>query len=218
VNSSQDAASVSQKHIFTPHTQRVMSCVITNDNAFCISVAYDSLAMVFDLKKGTLVQTFRGHNKPIRAVCIAPGSRACTGGKDFFAKVWEYETGKEIFSLAHRNIIVSMAASSSNYLVTSCIDSQTRIFSLTDGSLLRTFQGHVKWTNKIVLQDNLIYTASDDATARVFDMSHGDLYRIAVICEAADPRLGRRSPLRSLPSDMYKIVSKLLVHRIASNF
>lgn len=66
-----------------------------------------------------------------------------------------------------------------NYIVTGSNDRSIRLFSATDSSLIRSFDGHTDLVRSVAVDpaNNLLLSGSYDQTVRIWDLCTGNLIR-----------------------------------------
>ena len=119
--------------------------------------------------------TLVGHQGGVTAVVSAPdGRRLVTGGTDRTARVWDADSGRELFRMeGHHSRITSVAfAPDGRWLVTGSTDGTARIWDAADGRQLRKLQvpntGPI-WAVAVTPNGTRVITGSEDGKARVWD-------------------------------------------------
>jgi eukaryotic-like serine/threonine-protein kinase len=112
-------------------------------------------------------QTFLGH-AGLTGVAYSPdGRRIVTGSRDKAAKVWDAETGREIFTLAgHTDFVYRVAYSpDGRRIVTGSWDKTAKVWDATTGRLLFTLAGHTNLISGVAYSPDgkRILTASGPA-------------------------------------------------------
>jgi WD40 repeat protein len=123
-----------------------------------------------------------GHSSSVAAVAWAPdGTRVITGGEDGTARVWDVETGETAWRLAHPGRVASVSFSKDGRqaLTGDRGDweelksySETRLWDLDSGQLLRTFEGGFKCEFSA---DGTKVRTTDGTYLNVFEASTGHL-------------------------------------------
>jgi WD40 repeat protein/serine/threonine protein kinase len=125
----------------------------------CLVTVSHTAAHVWDSASGRLLTTLLGHAEPIMSACFSPDNqRIVTASEDHTACVWECAT---------------------NSLETAVpgVEKDDFLGAAQHTRLLLTLQGHAKtiWSARFSPDSQRIVTASEDATARVWDGVSGKL-------------------------------------------
>ena len=106
------------------------------------------------------------------------GEFLVTGSTDRTARVWDFQTGKELRKLkGHSNGVTSVAISPNNeYVVTGSIDYTARVWNLQTGEELKKLKGHLSDVFSVAISPNneFIVTGSEDYSARVWNLQTGE--------------------------------------------
>jgi WD40 repeat protein/DNA-binding winged helix-turn-helix (wHTH) protein len=119
-----------------------------------------------------------GHLGWVWGVAWSPdGKRLATGSADHTAKIWDAETGRELFTLyGHKEAVSKVAWSPhGNRIATSSEDGTAKVWDAETGSELVTLGGHIKAVDSIAWSPDgqSLATASADGTAREWDVQSG---------------------------------------------
>ncbi|MCF4969772.1 nSTAND1 domain-containing NTPase [Nostoc sp. CMAA1605] len=94
-------------------------------------------------------------------------------------KVWDWETGKFLHTLAGHTQVVNAVSIASNNLtaISASEDATVKIWDINTGQLLRTLIGHQAGVNAVAITpDNFtVISASEDSTVKVWDIKTGNL-------------------------------------------
>jgi serine/threonine protein kinase len=123
-----------------------------------------------------LLKILEGHTGIVRSLTLTPdGQRLITGGDDQTIRVWNVDTGQQLFSLTgHTSTIKSLAVKSDGSTLVSGSDDQTiKLWNLGSGQELATLKGHTSYLNAVVISPDgrLLASASADQTVRIWDLA-----------------------------------------------
>jgi len=142
----------------------------------------------------SVITELRGHTGPVWDVKFS-GDRVISCGQDFTIRIWDTWTTQCISTiLGHRNSICSIALrislskpsgatnSPHDLLVSGSRDCSVKVWDLnslllapyqppTSSSCLVTFHGHTACVNCVAVDSNLVASASDDCSVRVWDLT-----------------------------------------------
>lgn len=125
-----------------------------------------------------LVRTLSGHTNAVVNVALsADGMLAVSASEDKTLKVWDVQTGRELYTLrGHRNYVHGVALSQDGHLAISASSDKTlKVWDIHTGRELCTLSGHKDSVKSVALsQDgNLAVSASRDRTLKVWDIHAG---------------------------------------------
>lgn len=134
-------------------------------------------------QQATLLRVLAGQMGTARSLVFTPdGRRLVTGGDDHIIRVWNVDTGQQLFSLSgHASAIKGLAVKSDGSMLVSASDDQTiKLWNLGNGQELRTLKGHTSYLNAVVISPDgqLLASASADQTVRIWDLDTGQELRI----------------------------------------
>ncbi len=119
-----------------------------------------------------------GHTKEIVCSSFDPDSlMVATGSMDHTVKLWDIETGRELFNLAeHKAEIVTL---NFNYdgdkLITASFDNTAKIWDVWSGKCLFTLEGHTGELScgQFIFTGDFCLTGSMDRTCKLWDVGSG---------------------------------------------
>ncbi|MBK9248611.1 MAG: PD40 domain-containing protein [Ignavibacteria bacterium] len=141
------------------------------DNRHLASSGNDNTVFLWDALAGTKLHTLQGHNSKVSIARWSPdSSRVVTGGghnyynpirndpRDFTARIWDVNTGKQIHVLMqHHNQVKNVNWSPDGSLLASCsADTTTIIWNTTTGDTVLILRGH---SNRV---ENAYWSPSGD--------------------------------------------------------
>jgi WD40 repeat protein len=122
--------------------------------------------------------TLSGHSDEVRSVAWSPdGKRLVTASADETVKVWNSESGEELFTITgHRAKVYSVAWSpDGKRLATGSADNTAKVWDAETGKELRTISGHKRSVSSVAWSPDgkRLATGSLDNTAKVWDAETG---------------------------------------------
>jgi WD40 repeat protein len=83
------------------HKQAVYSAAFSPDGSRIVTASWDGVARMWDASSGKLLQSFGGHDGPVRCAAFSPaGGRLVTCGEDRLVKVWDVARGQLLQTLS----------------------------------------------------------------------------------------------------------------------
>jgi WD40 repeat protein len=141
-----DAATGRELLTLRGHRDWAWDVAFSPDGKLLATGSVDKTAKVWDAATGRALLTLRGHESGVESVAFSPDSRlvATSAGRDNALKLWDARSGRQ--SLVLRSGRVSGVAFTSNgqRVVTAHNDRTARVWDLTTGRDMVTFQGHPK--------------------------------------------------------------------------
>ncbi|BAY31277.1 WD-40 repeat-containing protein [Nostoc carneum NIES-2107] len=140
------------------------------------------------------LQTLSDHNSAVNSVAFSPDSqKLASGSDDSTIKLWDVSTGKVIQTIPHlqeatptasyidsgyQDSVTSIAFSSDGKKLASGSEDKTiKLWDISTGKLLQTFNGHSSLIKTIALSSDgkKLASGSDDKTIKLWDISTGKL-------------------------------------------
>ncbi|KAI9356193.1 quinon protein alcohol dehydrogenase-like superfamily [Zopfochytrium polystomum] len=143
------------------HTNWVQILSWSPDGETLVSGSMDKTLRLWNPKKGTpMGEGIKAHNKAISAIVWEPlhldenCNRFVSASLDGTAKVYNARTRQLLFSLSqHTSGISSVVWCGDGLICTGSRDKTIKVWSGTDGKLVRTLEGHAHWVNSLALSD-----------------------------------------------------------------
>ncbi len=151
--------------------------------------------------KAWCAQTFEGHTKDVRAVCLsADGRRAISGSWDKTLRLWNVDTGECLQTLTgHTDSVRSVSLTpDGRRAISGSWDKTLRVWDLEMGECLQTLTGHSNYVNSVHLSTDGTRALSGgwDKTLRLWDTDSGICLKVLEghdnfinsVCLSADGR------------------------------
>jgi WD40 repeat protein len=131
----------------------------------------------------SLLRTFLGHTRSVKAIAIAPdGQQVVSVSDDNTFKVWDLDSGKELKTLTrHTNSVYTtsvkaVAITSDGQRVISVSDDNTfKVWDLNSGKELKTLTGHTNSVIAVAITSDgqQVISTSRDNTLKLWDLESG---------------------------------------------
>ena len=77
---------------------------MSKDSDYVGSCGYDNTVRIWDIEKGNLIQTLKGHQHYIRGLCFSnDGKRVASGSDDLTIKIWGVSDPKNLSFILEEN-------------------------------------------------------------------------------------------------------------------
>jgi WD40 repeat protein len=164
-------------------TQMVTSLALSPDGQTVLAGSSNNTAQLWDVYRGTLRHSFRGHTEMVTSVAFSSvGNFVLTGSGDKTARLWDAATGKQVRSFeGHTETVTSVASSpDGKFVLTGSLDKTARLWDAATGKQIRSFEGHTDAVKSVAFSSDgkLVLTGSLDHTARMWDTTTGQQVRL----------------------------------------
>jgi WD40 repeat protein len=127
-----------------------------------------------------------GHSNMVKSVAITTdGKRVVSASSDQTLKVWDLETGSELYTLSgHSGGVNGVAVTPDGKRVLSASDDKTlKVWDLETGSELCTLSGHYGNVNAVTvtLDGKRAVSASEDQTLKIWNLETGKVVEVRTI-------------------------------------
>eukprot|EP00602_Paraphysomonas_sp_CaronLab_P008849 CAMPEP_0185018994 /NCGR_PEP_ID=MMETSP1103-20130426/1630_1 /TAXON_ID=36769 /ORGANISM="Paraphysomonas bandaiensis, Strain Caron Lab Isolate" /LENGTH=568 /DNA_ID=CAMNT_0027549057 /DNA_START=204 /DNA_END=1910 /DNA_ORIENTATION=+ len=179
-------SSPSRLRSFHGHGGPVWAVDYHEDTRSLISGSYDQTIKVWDISTGQCRRTLRGHAGWVSSLSVLRGGRVVSASWDATLRVWNPETGDQtlILSSGHGNALYCLSCQpsspyspspeASTLIALGCRQCEVQYWSLDTGTLLRSFLGHNKEVNSVVLSQSTCFSGSGDSTIKTWDTRTGE--------------------------------------------
>lgn len=144
------------------HPQTIEALAISPDNNTLISAGGEEI-YVWNLNDGSLMQTLKGHLKPVTTLCFdSTGSMFASGSRDQTISLWRLPEGNLIANLSRNNSSVwSLATTDDLKIIASAGYQEVRLWKYPPGSLAKVLRGHKREVEKVIInrEQDLLITA-----------------------------------------------------------
>ena len=154
-----DATTSTPLHTLKGHGNWVLCAAFAPNERLVASGSMDNTMRVWDVHTGALVgKVYKGHTRDVRCVAWEPlhvntqCTRVASAGKDGSVRVWHLPTRAcQLILSGHTGGVTCMRWGGQGRLYTGSQDRTVKVWSVSDGSLLSTLQGHAHWVNHLAL-------------------------------------------------------------------
>lgn len=167
------------------HSEAILTVAFSPDGQRLASGSGDTTVRLWDLNTECPQQTCEGHKGWVLYVAFAPdGKTLASAGMDHTIRIWDAETGEQLGRplKGHTSYITSLSweplikMNGQRRLASSSKDKHVRIWETTGMSCLRALSGHTESVTKVLWGgEDLVYSASQDRTIKVWDPNNGML-------------------------------------------
>ncbi len=184
------------------HSKSVNAVVVTPDSKLVISGSDDKTLKVWSLETRAELFTLTGHHGSVRALAVTPDGKLVISGSgnmrnpfastenifdellSFFngstentLKVWNLETGAELFTLPGHSESVNalIATPDGKQVISGSSDKTLKVWNLETGVELFTLTGHSNWVNAVAVTPDgkQVISGSSDKTLKVWNLETG---------------------------------------------
>jgi hypothetical protein len=167
---------------FVGHTEFVSDIAFSPDGKWLASGSADNTVRLWDVATGHPRRTFEGHTGGVRSLAFSRDGKWLASGSRDEVKLWDVATGKEIHILpghiGGQGIWGVAFDPDRTRLASTNVDRTLRLWDLTTGQVLRTFECAMYGpTTVFSLDGTWLATHTEDRTIRLWDVRTGEAIR-----------------------------------------
>jgi WD40 repeat protein len=165
------------------HSASIHDLEITDDGKYAISLDNDKTILVWNLKKGILIQKLGNSRDFFTEFSLIPaGNNIITQSGDAFVSIWNFIKGKRLRDLSgHTDIVLCESLTEDNkFIITSGRDKTIRVWEKQTGKCLRVLTGHNDWIQFVqaLPESDLAISVSYDKTVRIWDLNKSTCFAL----------------------------------------
>nr|XP_012603333.1 CMT1A duplicated region transcript 1 protein isoform X1 [Microcebus murinus] len=153
---------------FRGHAGSVRALFLREEEKFLLSGSYDLSIRYWDLKSGSCVRIFNGHQGTITCIDLYK-NRLASGAKDCQVKEWDLDTGKCLKTFKHKDPILATRINDT-YIVSSCERGIVKVWHVAMAQLVKTLSGHEGAVKCLFFDEWHILSGSTDGLVMAWSM------------------------------------------------
>lgn len=157
------------------HSGWVCGISLSADGKYLASVGWDGTVKIWNVAKGVLTRTLKGHQGSTQAVAFSPTGRilASSGTKDKTVRLWNVSNGEELLTLKGTAGVTQSIAFSpdGNFLATAHTDAKLRLWRV-NGERVDTLLGHHDIINSVAFSADgrTLVSGSADRSMKIWSL------------------------------------------------
>lgn len=162
---------------FGSHTGPVNTLAFTSDGQRLASSSGDDTVRQWNVVGGTALNTAAGYGGWVHGVAFRPGGMTVVSAHGDGSVVLNSPDGTQLpLSSGHTDAARSLAIAPSGLIAASGgADKKVVLWQLSDGEVVRTFEGHKEQVNSVAFSpDSATVATLDDKTVRIWHVADGD--------------------------------------------
>lgn len=173
----QQPAKVTLHKTLDGHNNRIYRACFSPNSRYVVTASGDSLAKVWDVNSGNMVQTLKGHSSHVFSARFSPNSRRVVTAGGETAKIWEVSSGTQVKMLIGHTKRVSSAAYSPDggVIVTTSEDGTAKLWNSQTGKEIRSIDIKKGWVYDAAFHPNgrSVAIGAQGGLAGLWDVSNG---------------------------------------------
>ncbi|XP_069337987.1 F-box and WD repeat domain containing protein 10B isoform X3 [Eulemur rufifrons] len=153
---------------FRGHAGSVRALFLCEEENFLLSGSYDLSIRYWDLKSGSCVRIFNGHQGTITCIDLYK-NRIASGARDCQVKEWDLDTGKCLKTFKHKDPILATRINDT-YIVSSCERGIVKVWHVAMAQLVKTLSGHQGAVKCLFFDEWHILSGSADGLVMAWSM------------------------------------------------
>ncbi|XP_016051904.1 PREDICTED: CMT1A duplicated region transcript 1 protein [Miniopterus natalensis] len=153
---------------FRGHAGSVRALFLCEEDSFLLSGSYDLSIRYWDLKSGTCIRIFNGHQGTVTCMDLCK-NRLVSGARDCQVKEWDVETGKCVRTFKHKDPILATRVNDT-YIVSSCERGIVKVWHIVMAQLVKTLSGHEGAVKCLYLDEWHLLSGSSDGLVMAWSM------------------------------------------------
>nr|KAF6305263.1 F-box and WD repeat domain containing 10 [Pipistrellus kuhlii] len=125
---------------FRGHTGSIRALFLCEAENFLLSGSYDLSIRYWDLRSGTCIRIFTGHQGTITCIDLYKNTLV-SGAKDCQVKEWDVDTGKCLKTFKHKDPILATKINDT-YIVSSCERGIVKVWHIVLAQVVKILIGH----------------------------------------------------------------------------
>ncbi|KMT10369.1 hypothetical protein BVRB_5g115000 [Beta vulgaris subsp. vulgaris] len=157
------------------HASALSCLAYTSDSTLALTGAENGFVSVVNIAKGKVTSSVSSHSSSVQCIGISSSMPwVATGGADEKLVIWDLQHSACRSVYEYQDDVSCLKwLGESRYVASACGDGQIIIWDTRSEDHVRTFKGHSERIHELAVSadNNFLVSASEDGTARVFDIS-----------------------------------------------
>mmetsp|Transcript_17493 Transcript_17493/g.48802 ORF Transcript_17493/g.48802 Transcript_17493/m.48802 type:complete len:1525 (-) Transcript_17493:573-5147(-) len=132
------------KVVLEGHTEDVLCATLSLDKSVVVTASYDGTARVWSTATGKCIALLPGHGRDVHSVVLSPDGSMVVTLAGQLTKVWETETGSQLYSLSHGmdedlDILPMAVFNEAGTHMITAVEDRANVWDLKSGNLESVF-------------------------------------------------------------------------------